>query len=329
MVGSFLDKAMDWTVLPGFTRLGYEARRRGWKELEPGALGGRSVLVTGASSGIGAAACARIAELGGTAHMLVRDRRRGEAARRRALGQIGGGGDAAERLRLELCDVSDLEAVRSFAADFSDRVGELHGLVHNAGVLLGRRERSAQGYELTLATHVLGPLLLTELLLRKLRDAAPSLVCFVTSGGAYTAAANPEDPELDGEEFDGPRFYAHAKRVQIILAEELAAREQGSGVAFASEHPGWADTPGLERSLPRFHRLMRPLLRDADQGADTVVWLLANPEAAARHPGALWHDRRPRPAHRLPRTRDGVDQRRRLMTELESLIRQPTDNEGK
>lgn len=316
-----LDKALDWTVLPGYTSLGYALRRRSWEELTPGSLAGRSVLVTGASSGIGTAACARLASLGANVHMLVRDESRGEAARRTIPAP------ARERVEIELCDVSDLDAVREFAAGFATRVPELHGLVHNAGVLLQRRERSRQGFELTLATHVLGPLLLTELLMPALRKGAPSQVVFVASGGAYTARLHADDPELEDEEFDGPRFYAHAKRIQLILARELAERERGSGVGFAAEHPGWADTPGLERSLPRFHRLLRPILRDAEAGADTIVWLLVHPEASAAHPGALWHDRQPRSAHRLPGTRESAAERERLWRELEQLIHPKTDDE--
>ena len=76
----------------------------------------------------------------------------------------------------------------------------------------------------------------------------------------YTAAAELEDLELVRRRFDGSGAYAHAKRLQVMLAAELAQRERGSRVLYCSLHPGWVDTPGLERSLPRFHRLLRPLL---------------------------------------------------------------------
>jgi NAD(P)-dependent dehydrogenase (short-subunit alcohol dehydrogenase family) len=130
----------------------------------------------------------------------------------------------------------------------------------------------------------------------------------------FTARFDPSDPERDESDYDGPRFYANAKRAQVMLAEEFARRE-GNGVGFHSMHPGWADTPGLEKSLPRFHRAASPLLRDAGQGADTAVWLLADPEAD-RHPGALWHDRRPRSAHRLRSTRGAAGDGRKLWDRL-------------
>ena len=319
-MNAILDDALDLAVVPGYTSLGFGLRRRSWPPLPPDALAGKSVLVTGASSGIGMAAAAGIARLGGTAHMLVRDRARGEEGRRRiaAASPEPSRSGVEARLRLWTCDLADLDAMRAFAASFGSEITRLHGLVHNAGVLSDERERSAQGVELTFAVHVLAPYVLTRLLRPALRRGAPSTVVFVSSGGMYTARLDADDPALDQRQFDGPRFYAHAKRIQVILSEELGAESNGSGVAYAAMHPGWADTPGLRRSLPRFRRLVSPLLRDAGQGADTIVWLLAT-NAAAASPGAFWHDRRVRPTHRLPRTRDTAEERRRLMAALDEM----------
>ncbi len=97
----------------------------------------------------------------------------------------------------------------------------------------------------------------------------------------------------------------------MVLTELWAERLRGSGIGVHSMHPGWADTPGVQTSLPRFRTVMRPLLRDADQAADTIVWLAADPEPAAS-PGLFWHDRAPRPTHRVPWTRESASDRRRL-----------------
>jgi hypothetical protein len=131
----------------------------------------------------------------------------------------------------------------------------------------------------------------------------------------YTARLAADDLELDRREFDGPSFYAHVKRAQVVLAQLFAERFDGGATSFASMHPGWVDTPGLRDSLPRFHRLTRPILRDPGQGADTVTWLLAGGDAAQR-PGSFWHDRRARPKHLLPWTREAPDDRDRLWSEL-------------
>ena len=317
-MNALLDQTLDRLVVPGYTSAGYALRKRGWDHLPADALSGRHILITGASSGIGTAAVAGAARLGATVHMLVRNPERGEDARTK----IAASGIDPDRLRLWTCDVSDLDAVSDFAADFAADMPALSGLVHNAGVMTREREQSAQGHELTFATHVLGPFLLTRLLEPALTRGAPSSVVFVTSGGMYTTGLDAGDLQLTQRDFDGPRFYAHVKRIQVILAEELAARAEGSGVAYASMHPGWADTPGLRKSLPRFRRIVGPLLRSPEQGADTIVWLLAS-GAAARQPGALWHDRRARPTHFLPRTNETAADRERLVAALEELTPLP------
>jgi NAD(P)-dependent dehydrogenase (short-subunit alcohol dehydrogenase family) len=299
------DRVLDFTVVPGYGRAGYRLRSRSWGErVRPGAMRDRHVLVTGASSGIGEAACSQLVEAGANVHLIARDRERGAAAAERV------GGEA----RLWLCDVSDLDAVREFVGTFAAEVPELSGLVHNAGVLTDERQRSPQGLELTFATAVAGPFLMTRLLLPSLRAADRARVVWVSSGGMFTARLDPDDIQLERRDFDGPRFYAHAKRAQVVCAR-LFAERHGDAAGFHSMHPGWADTPGLTSSLPRFHRLMRPVLRDAGQGADTAVWLLACDEADA-HPGALWHDRRPRAEHRLPGTRESAADRAEVWEEL-------------
>ena len=151
-------------------------------------------------------------------------------------------------------------------------------LVNNAGVLPSQRTRSRDGFELTFAVNVLGPFVLTELLLGPLRRAGGARVINVSSGGMYTARLDVEDLQLERREFDGAKFYAHSKRAEVALTEAWAQQPQADGITFLSMHPGWADTPGVSSSLPRFHRVMRPLLRDAHQGADTIVWLATSPE---------------------------------------------------
>ncbi len=312
--GAALDWALDLAVVPGYTSLGFRLRRRWWQEIPRSALEGRAILVTGASSGIGEALCARLVRCGARVRMLVRNAEKGEAARRRVIDGVAGGG-AAE---VALCDVSDLDDVRRFAATLDEGATQLDGLVHNAGVLNGARERSPQGFELTFATAVLGPFLLTRLLQPHLRRGSRPAVVTVSSGGMYTARAQLDDLQLEGRSFDGPRFYAHAKRLQVLLTAEWARRERGSGVSYSSLHPGWVDTPGLEASLPGFRRLVRPFLRDPDQGADTALWLLAA-EEPRRFGGAFWHDRRRRPTHLLPWTREEAGAGPRLWRELVEL----------
>ncbi|HET8593493.1 MAG TPA: SDR family NAD(P)-dependent oxidoreductase, partial [Solirubrobacterales bacterium] len=211
-----------------------------------------------------------------------------------------------------------LSEVRSFAESFQARFDRLDVLVSNAGVLLQERTRTVDGVELTFATNVLGPFLLTRLLLPALRRSPSSRVITVSSGGMYTARLDPDDPQLDRREFDGPAFYAHSKRAEVVLNRLWSERHADAGIGFHAMHPGWADTAGVRSSLPRFRRLMRPLLRDSAQGADTIVWLATAPVLEPRS-GGFWHDRKPRPEHRVPWTRETAPERERLWAECERL----------
>jgi dehydrogenase/reductase SDR family member 12 len=314
MLSNLVDRAFDWTVVPGYSRLGYAVRSRSWDAAESAAsLEGWTVLVTGASSGIGAAAAKRFAAAGAAVHMLARNRARGEDARARISEATG-----SDQLTVEICDISNLAAVREFATGFAAEHPELHVLVNNAGVMPPQRTLTPEGFELTFATNVLGPFLLTNLLLESLRRGAPSRVINVSSGGMYSQRLHADDLQLANRDYDPAAFYAHTKRCEVILTELWAERLRGSGVSVHSMHPGWADTPGVQTSLPRFRKLMRPLLRDADQAADTIFWLASAAEPATCS-GLFWHDREPRPLHRVPWTRETPADRERLWAECERL----------
>ncbi|MGZ5412107.1 MAG: SDR family NAD(P)-dependent oxidoreductase [Solirubrobacterales bacterium] len=310
------DRALDFTVLPGYSKLGFSIRGLDRAPaLEAGALEGRVALVTGGSSGIGEAVCFDLLAAGATVHMLGRNAERTAAAAKRIEGRLP---DASDRLVPELCDLSDQREVRRFAEGFLSRTDRLDLLVNNAGVLTRTRERGPDGTEPTFATNVLGPWLLTGLLLPALIAAAPARVITVSSGGMYTARLDAGDPQLEQREFDGPAFYAHTKRAEVVLNRLWAERHDSGEIAFHAMHPGWADTGGLRSSLPRFGRLLGPLLRDAAQGADTIAWL-AGARSLDPPSGGFWHDRAPRPEHRVPWTRETASERERLWSYCEKL----------
>ena len=284
-----VDAVLEASVAGSFSRVGIETRRRlaHWSPIQD--MTGKSVVVTGATSGIGKAAAAGFVDAGATVALLGRD-----AARLAAAAQETG---AAETY---LANLSDLADARRFVADFSAVHDRLDVLVHNAGALVPDYRRTPQGFEDTYASQVLAQHVITTGLL-PLLQAAHGRVIVVSSGGMYTQRLDADSVELGPEEFDGVRAYALAKRAQVTLTEEWARRYSDSGVSFFSMHPGWADTPGVRTSLPTFHRITGPFLRTPEQGADTIVWLGANPQAAQDN-GRFWLDRRPRSTQRLPRT---------------------------
>lgn len=298
-----LDWVMDKSLVLGYTRLGPRIRRSWWPaDPRPASLAGRHVLVTGASGGLGLAAAQQLAALGATVHLLGRTADRLESARSELLAA-----EPTARVELAPCDLSDLDVVREFCVDFAGRVPALHGLVHNAGVLPPERRTTAQGHELTLATHVLGPHLMTGLLAESLRGGR---VVVVSSGGAYGQKLAVDDLEYTRGDYSGVTAYARTKRMQLVLTEQWADRLRGRQVGVHSMHPGWADTPGVTESLPGFNKLMRPLLRSAAEGADTVSWLLATDDPIGT--GGFWHDRRRRPTHYAPFGIETAPQRQRF-----------------
>ncbi|TCK25121.1 SDR family NAD(P)-dependent oxidoreductase [Pseudonocardia endophytica] len=307
-----LDTLLDRTLVLGYSRLGYLARRNSWTDDRadpvPGALAGRVALVTGASSGLGEAIAVGLARLGASVHLLVRDKDKGEQSRVRIADEVPGAD-----LTVEVCDIGELPDVRRFAADFTARVPELDLVVHNAGLLPSERSETSDGNELTLAVHVLGPHLLTGLLADSLkagatRSGTDSRVIIMSSGGMYAQPLKVDDMQYREGEYGGTAAYARTKRMQIVLTGLWARELSGTGVTVHAMHPGWAATPGVVDSIPAFNRVVGPILRTVDQGADTAVWLAAAPSRAVRT-GRFWHDREPRPAHYFPWTKEtGADQ---------------------
>jgi NAD(P)-dependent dehydrogenase (short-subunit alcohol dehydrogenase family) len=112
-------------------------------------------------------------------------------------------------------------------------------------------------------------------------------------------------------EYDGVAAYAMTKRAQVVLSELWAEELKPSGAAVNAMHPGWAATPGVERSLPRFWKMMQNRLRTPQEGADTALWLAVAPRAG-QHSGLFWFDREPAPTHMLPWTREPKEERQRL-----------------
>jgi NAD(P)-dependent dehydrogenase (short-subunit alcohol dehydrogenase family) len=298
-----LSRLLDPTIVMSFDRSGFLRHAINFDPADLDVdLTGRTCLVTGGNSGIGYATAAGLAQRGATVWLLCRNPERGEYAVRRLRAATG-----SRRVHCAVLDVADFTSIRRFAKDFGGRSVDV--LVHNAGVLPDRREETADGNELTLATNVLGPLLLTRLLLPKLRAAGRARVVFVSSGGMYTQRLSVADAQWKERPFDGVAAYAQTKRMQVVLAETLARRLAADGVVVHAMHPGWADTPAVRTSLPRFHAVTRLILRTPEQGADTVLWLAAS-AAGGRSSGCFWFDRASRPTHLLKRTRETDADRR-------------------
>jgi NAD(P)-dependent dehydrogenase (short-subunit alcohol dehydrogenase family) len=264
-------------------------------------MDGRVAVVTGSTSGIGLAAATALASLGATVHLVGRDADR--ARRARDAVEAAGSGP----VHLDLVDMADLGDVAALAKRLEKRYDRLDVLIHNAGALTRTYQATPAGFEVTVATQILGPYVLTAMVAPLLSRSAEATIVTVSSGGMYSQRFDLDHLEMGPSDYDGVVAYARAKRAQVVLADAWAHRFASAHVASFAMHPGWVDTPGLKSGLPRFRTLWRPLLRTPSEGADTVVWLAAGgPAVEARALGVpaptsgFFLDRRSRSDHRFP-----------------------------
>ncbi|MEM9177736.1 MAG: SDR family NAD(P)-dependent oxidoreductase [Myxococcota bacterium] len=288
---------LDLSPVGSFDRIGFARHALGFDPADLDVdLTGRRALVTGANSGIGYATSLALADLGAEVTLLCRNAERAEAAAARIREATG-----SRRVSWQTVDMSDLTSVEAACAELAKEPIDV--LVHNAGVLPDDRIESKEGLELTFATHVAGPHLMTARLREALEASDDGRVVWVSSGGMLTTRLQMNDPQWRHREYDGVRAYAETKRAQVVLAELWAAELAGSGVVVHSMHPGWADTPAVASSLPRFHQVTEAILRTPEEGADTVIWLAAA-DAATESSGRFFFDREAVRTHWLPVTRE-------------------------
>ncbi len=290
-----VDKFLESTVIGSFSRVGYATRSRLEAWIDPPSMAGQRVLITGATSGLGFEAAVRLAGLGAGVTFVARNESRARSTVT-ALKSLS----KNDNIEYLVGDTGDLVAMRRVAKTVAEG-GTLDVLIHNAGAISATRSLSPQGFEVTVATQLLGPFHLTRLLLPALTAANPGRVLTVSSGGMYSQRFELTKLELDSDRYDGVAAYAKVKRAQLVLNHEWVHHVSPRDVVFHAMHPGWVDTPGLAASLPTFYSFAKPLLRTPAQGADTLVWL-AGARESSRSTGDFWLDRHPRFEHKVPWT---------------------------
>lgn len=265
---------------------------------------GKTVLITGATGGIGKETAIGLAQRGATVVITGRDRARGEAGLAE-IKQRSGNTDVA----LLLADLSRQADIRRLAETFNAQHDRLDVLINNVGGLYSARWLTADGIEATLAMNHLGPFLLTHLLLDQLKRSAPARVINVTGG------MPPSKLDLDNlqaeKRFQGLETYSHAKGVMMAVAYEFAQRLTGSGVTLNVAYPGAASTAMTQAMtpdmVPWFMRVLWPIftrfMGDAPpaRAARSSIYLASSPDVANVN-GAYYNTnskpaRWPKPAH--------------------------------
>ena len=292
-----------------FSALGYRQQRLFWKD-RPRDFDRQRWLITGASGGIGRA----IAE-----------------------GAAAGGADvqAAARSEAKLSQlIADSGDISAWPADLSSKA-EVEGLldrlaasaagttidvlVNNVGVLLNEHQLSADGLELSFATNLLNHYVLTTGLIERGLLADDAVVINMSSGGMYNVPLKIDQLNvLEPERYDGVLAYAYQKRAQVVLNSWWRQHDANGDRDFYVMHPGWVDTEGVKTSLPAFRALFKHVLRDADEGADTALWL-ADERPSQEDDSSIWFDRKEKSAHLGDTTRRDSDSAAALVEFLGSL----------
>jgi dehydrogenase/reductase SDR family member 12 len=274
-----------------FSALGFRRSAAGWTAANSD-LSQQTWLVTGATGGIGRAIVLGALKRGAQVMAVGRSPEKLRALQRDA---------GTDRLTIHAVDLSLVAAVSAFAKQIA-RGPQIDVLVNNVGVLLNTFSTTPEGLETSFATNLLNHFVLTESLKASDSLQADGVVINVSSGGMYGMRLKLDEMNAsDAAHYDGMGAYAMHKRAQVELTRAWNARWK-SGPECYVMHPGWVDTDGVQSSLPLFRATLKRFLRDADQGADTVLWLAgARPPLAAD--GGIWLDRALQPEHEFAFTR--------------------------
>ena len=239
---------------------------------------GKTVLITGANSGIGKETAVALARSGATVVFTSRDPEQGEQAaadiRQRS------GADVA----LMPLDLASFPSIRVLADGFLQRYDKLHVLINNAGLILTERTETEQGFESTFGVNHLGHFLLTQLLLDRVKASAPARIINVASRAHRFARSGLDFDDLQlTKSYGAMQAYGRSKLANIYFTRELARRLEGSGVTVNAVHPGGVntgfahdgDTSGLYSFL---WSIAKPFLRSPEKGAQTSIFLASSPE---------------------------------------------------
>jgi NAD(P)-dependent dehydrogenase (short-subunit alcohol dehydrogenase family) len=246
------------------------------EQIHSGTMAGRTVLVTGATGGIGRATALGLALLGAHLAITGRDRGRTEDAAR----EIRAAGGQVE---VFVADLSSQSEVRRLADEVLQHLSRIDVLVNNVGGYWNTRHVTPDGLERTFALNHLAPFLLTSLLLDRLKQSAPARVVTVASNAQALGRIDFDD--LQGARaYSGARAYNQSKLANVLFTYALARRLQGTAVTANALHPGvvrtafGAEDPGGVQRL--FVPFLRPFMKTPAQGAATSIHLAAAPELA-------------------------------------------------
>jgi NAD(P)-dependent dehydrogenase (short-subunit alcohol dehydrogenase family) len=263
---------------------------------------GKTVVITGANSGIGLETAVALAKAGAKTVITARDRSRGDAAVAAIRARSG-----HDDVELVVFDLGNVASTRQGALTILERCDRIDVLVNNAGVVLSDRRETVDGLEETFAVNHLGPFVLTELLLDRIKGSAPARIVNVASTAHKGARKGLDFDDLQStSRYGGMQVYSKTKLANIYFTTELARRLDGTGVTVNCLHPGTVATgygrDGDSSGVLAFGlKVIKPFILSAEQGARTSIYLASSPDVAgvtgkyfvkckARNPSAAARD---------------------------------------
>ena len=200
-------------------------------------LDGKVVIVTGANTGVGLCTVIDLARRGAIVIMACRNMNKGEQALEQAKKESG-----SKDLVLLKLDLSTLKSVRDFAKEFLSRYSKLHILINNAGIMMCPYSKTEDGFEMQIGTNHFGHFVLTNLLLKVLKESAPSRVVTVSSIGHQFGKMDFEDINFEKRPYSKLAAYGQSKLANILFAKELHNKVKDHGITSYALHPGSVNT---------------------------------------------------------------------------------------
>ncbi len=264
-----------------------------------GDLTGKTILLTGATEGIGKSAALDFARRGATLVLVGRNPEKTERVRADLVRESNN-----ERIEALLGDLSLVADIRRVAREFKAKHDRLDVLVNNAGALFASRKTTADGYEMTFALNHLAYFVLTQELLDVLTKTPGARVVSTSSGAHASGKLDLDDLARRERRYFGFEVYGSSKLANILFTRELARRLEGTGVTVNCFHPGFVQTGfGAANGIwSPFIKLAAGLFaRTPEKGAETLIWLATSPEAASFN-GEYFMDKKP--ARRTRKAKD-------------------------
>ena len=235
----------------------------------------RICMVTGATSGMGKATAAALAQLGATVILVARNRSKGEAVRDEIRARSGN-----SKVEVMYADLSSQQAIRELVDAFKQKYQHLHVLVNNAGGIFFQHETTVDGFEMTFAVNHLAYFLLTNLLLDVLKASAPTRIINISSTVEQSGRINFDDLQY-AKRYVGFAAYSQAKLATMLFTYELAHRLEGTGITVNAVRPGPVATNFGKNGKSPMNVILPLLFRfatSAEEGAQTAIYLASSPE---------------------------------------------------